>query len=202
MPFMLYQGAANPAAVLPKLAAPGFTDTFTRADSPTLGVTEDGKLWELFGASGVAFGVQSNEAALTSTTDQSYAVVDALVSNGTFEVTLGSVVEPNPGIVFRFQDQSNHLYLSTTPGSLTLYQRVGGTATELKRATASPNGYAPGVVLQVVLDGDHIQVLRDGLPRIDVVASTFQENTKHGLFGRGTTEVRRAFRWASAKFVP
>lgn len=179
---------------LPTLGIKGFTDTFTRVNNTSIGVTEGMPVrpWSVSVQSGTSLhGIRNNEGYAARSTGSGHCVasVDAQASDGTFEVTLGA----NPAAAqvaaaFRVTTVDNWLGVVNVQGTAYWLRKMvaGTTSTIFQIPTIIP---APGDRIKVVLAGSSIAVYIN-----DVLATTQtdthnQAATRHGFYTNGDTQV-------------
>lgn len=118
-------------AVRRTVAAAGVTDTFTRADSTTtLGSTETGQAWEVFGGGGTVWGISSNQAYRVSGSDGSVARVDTGVTDQTVTATITTDTSFQ-GLVVRSSSTDNFYLFDRTPTAWRIFRCVTGNFTQL-----------------------------------------------------------------------
>lgn len=171
-------------STLPVIQRPGFVDTFSGIDGDLL-LTEDGKTWSHYSASGTPMWVRSSGVAVLKPSGPStFAIVDGLASDGVLTQTIGTVGTLSRGqVVFRFVDQSNHLYLDWTDGSGNKYYKCKKykedvTTTLFTTTVASDDDD----VITVEMDGNNVAIEVNGSPLGDFSTSDFATSTKHGMF--------------------
>lgn len=183
---------------LPVVTLPGFTDSFDRPASSSLGSTDDGKPWENWGygdwsvtSRGTALGVGGGL----------HASVDGLASDGTLTAVVASAAtaeaDKRSGLLFRMLDRENYAYVCpNTSNVLTLYVRVGG-ATVLSRSISGET-LATGDTLAVEMFGPQVTVLRNGVAVLSETVSELVGETHHGLYGSSAADTE----WDSIEFTP
>lgn len=181
-----------PVSGLPKLTPRGILDTFTRPDSTTtLGSTENGLPWVV--AAGV-FGISAGSAYSVSGTGARIAYVEGSMSDGTFDVDIETPADYS-GIMFRYVDVNNHLFVQNMPGgAIGLWKRVGGASTQVQGVSAQ--GAVAGDRLTVVLAGSSVIVKRNGTTIITQTVTDLQTATKFGF--RLDSSVFKASRFSVA----
>lgn len=169
---------------LPVIQRPGFYDTFSGLDGDLL-LTEDGKTWEHYSASGTPMWVRdSGVAVLKPASPSSFCLVDGMASDGVLTQTIGTVGTLSRGqVIFRFVDQDNFLYLDWTDGSGNKYYKckkykAAATTTLFTTTVAS----ADDDVIEVTMVGNDVAIEVDGSPLGDFSTSDFATATKHGMF--------------------
>lgn len=173
------------SSLFPRVPQPGFSDDFGRAIGPLGFTSGEGRAWEFY-SNGVApdWRVTSvGTGSLITGASINLAVVDALTGNGTLTVTASSLgSNRRGGVVLRAQDWDNNVFLfqSAAGTGLTLYKRVAGVATSIATSTYIP---ANGDIYDVVLFNANITVKVNGATIITATDSTFQGETRHGLYG-------------------
>lgn len=164
-------------------------DTFTRADSSSLGSTETGSLaWATAGVG--TWSIASNKLAVTSGSDsETQAVVNTSQSDGTITLTRSSASGASyfSGVVFRAADavagSSAYLLFLLSGTTYSLRKRTAlDTFTEI--ATGS-GGSGDGDVVTIVLSGSSIIVKINGTQIISITDSSYT-GTRHGAFTWGT----------------
>lgn len=181
------------ASGLPDLGIKGFTDTFTRPDSTSIGATEGmpSRTWSVSVQSGAsAHGVRDTEgyAARESGAGHCVASVDAQASDGTYEVTMGS----NPAAAqlaaaFRVTNVDNWLALVDVQGTAYWLRKMvnGSTATIYQVPDIIP---APGDNLRVELDGPSIICYVNDQQVATATDSHNVDATRHGFYTNGDTQ--------------
>jgi hypothetical protein len=158
-------------------------DSFTRANSASLGSLEQGgQAWK-FIPSGVTWGVTVNRAYLLTddgTWYDHYATVSA-TANVRVLVTLSTLGQYS-GLTFRFVDRGNcwKLATDTAAGKYFLTKYVGGTQTFPLQINQAP---VAGDVLEVRTSGDRIDVYINGVFKGGVNDATHQSAVRVGLLG-------------------
>ena len=146
------------------------SDTFTRADSGTLGTAESGQTWWTSGACGIV----SGKAKFTSGTN-AVALADSSLTDGTFTVTIvagsGAV---DAALVFRSDSAGTafwfaQLYDGTSPG-LRLAKTGGSPTGEALDSTLAIT-HGATYVIQVIADAASITVKVNGVTRITYTMS-------------------------------
>ncbi|UQN30648.1 hypothetical protein [Brachybacterium kimchii] len=181
------------AAGLPDLGLLGFTDTFERADTTTLGWTEKPRrAWQVQSTQSTEAGIIGGEAytRTTSGTTHSVATADAHTADGTFEVTLGAFAAGQFGPAFRVSSHTSAFRLCSIDGALYRLNRVDGSTTT---ALWNSSGITPttGDRLKVVLDGASITVYVNGTKATQVTDSFNQMVTRHGFWNNTATTANR-----------
>lgn len=178
------------------------SDTFTRANSATLGTTETGsKTWVQQDRPAVSPGytssgstrttLTSNKVALANPDSNSNVQVWAVVNSGVSDCTVSASVTLSgtracPGIIFRSTGSSN--------GIVVFLEKFGGTdAIQMQSfsagsytnigSTVSSAGLSLGstYTLKAVLSGTSIKIYLDDVLKIDTTSSTNQSSTYHGI---------------------
>ena len=148
----------------------GLTDTFTRANSGTLGTAESGQTWWSSGSVGIV----SNKAKFSSGTN-AVALADTGVMDGTFEVTIvagtGTI---DAALVFRADSNGSNfwfaqLYSSTSPG-LRLAKTGGSSTGEVLDGTLAITA-GTSYTITVILSGASVTVKVNGTTRITYTMS-------------------------------
>lgn len=183
--------SAPSGAVTPQPAGGGVTvlvsDSFTRADSSSLGSTETGgKAWRVDSSSGLASGaVVSGAVQLTSTMHEAVvASVDTGVTDRSAEVTLAAIGQyPGYGnLMVRYADYGHYVYLqlNATASPPTAYQLVAydGAYDVLLTAAVTP---AAGDVLKVVATGNTYEVFINGTSYGTATSSVASSATRGGF---------------------
>lgn len=190
---------------LPIVPVPGFLDDFNRPAADTLGTTVDGKPWVVhdYGNSPSVWGTFGNGRAgmKEAIAQRHFAVVDALVPDGTLTARVGSIdtTDRRTGIALRYVDLDNYLVLlAGTPlyTRLTLEMRLAGSYTVLARN--DDVALAAGDTITVTLNGPTIRVDVNGTERINAQVPDLTTATRHGLYGFATTRST----WDSIEFTP
>lgn len=176
---------------LPTLGVKGFTDTFTRPDNTSLGLTEGmpSRPWSVWiQASTPVHGIANNSGyvARADGTGFAAATVDAQASNGTLEVTMGDMTSGvQMGAAFRGTSITEYWRFGCNGTSYyRLSKYVGGANTHLQSTT----GITPAIgdVLKVVLNGPSITCYVNGAQVIQVTDTDHQGLTRHGFFNNST----------------
>lgn len=143
-----------------------FADSFARADSAvTLGAP-----WTVLTA-GAVFGIASNLAYTPSAVSQAVAVVAEPVALNQVAQAVFSVCGDS-GLVLRAQDDNNYLLAAiNTAATISIFQRVGGTFTQLNTASVFP---VDGDTIRAFVIGTTMTVQRNGVTAVSatVPAST------------------------------
>ncbi|MGN7978187.1 hypothetical protein ACTJJ4_11495 [Microbacterium sp. 22195] len=189
--FWLPGSSTNPA--LPKLKSYGWTDSFDRPNAATtLGSTDNGVAWVPSGT----WGISSGAAYCAAGSGSLYAVAEANAADGAIEAQIGGV-EDYGGLMFRYADDSNRLFVNWQGGGIHLYKRVAGVSTKV--ITVAGGAPAIGDTIRVELSGSTVVVKKNGAT---LTTQTITENataTKHGLLA-GTAA--GAGRFLKASFTP
>lgn len=114
---------------------PDIFDLFDRPDSTDVGWTTSGQKWTA--TSGIVISNGSMYTPGNNTSAFRYATLDAKSVNLEIEAELKWESTSGVGIVFRYVDTANHLYVTIegAGANLRLYSRASGTATVLQQAT-------------------------------------------------------------------
>lgn len=149
------------------------SDSFTRTSAVTLGSADTGQSWT---AAVGTWGTTGTQAYMPSGTGGGLATINAGVSDYRVQATL--VTSDNgTSLVWRSQDVNNRYSLTAALGTLTMYVRVAGTATQIGQVS----GQANGDVLAVDVRGNVYTVYRNGAQVLQVTNSTFATGTTVGL---------------------
>jgi len=189
-------------SLLPQGQRAGFFDNFDRPVGTSLGVTSgEGKLWryESTGVTPLWRTSSGGTAVCISGDSRNVAYVDALATNGKFAVTAKSLGSSRVGgLVFRYQDINNHLFLwqSSATAGLAIYKRVGGTATKIGDSSYIP---ADNDVYEVELNGSNIILRVNGATITTATESAFLGETRMGLVA---TSSSFQMGWDNATFTP
>lgn len=181
-------------ALLPIVPVIGFADTFSRADAAVLGSTEgaNSKPWQIFNSSGSStWSIAGSSAQMTASTANSFAIAESYLANGTLQATVKSAGTSHAGyMVARFVDASNNLILCLRQGAginrYVLSKRVAGVMTVLGTGAANQPS-TDGDIVQIILNGSSIIVMRNGVSIITATDSAFSTATKYGFQGVGAT---------------
>jgi hypothetical protein len=160
------------------------SDTFTRADNPTvLGSTEVGGLAWVQPAGN--YGIIGNQLYQSSALTNKIAVVNAGVADCTITVTIpvwdSTLASKGAGIAFRSTAGATLDYLEFIPDNGTGFQlakAVAGAYTNLATGAFTP---VNGDVMKVILLGTSIRVLQNGVQVVAVTDATGLTNTYHGV---------------------
>lgn len=193
-------GAPDPSAGLPKFETAGFADDFARPDADSLGVTTDGKPWEVLDTG--TWGIRNGRAQLLSMIApavDSYAVVNAGSADGHLRAVIADPAHTSPAIVLRAVDRANHLFVSEGNGPLRLYARAGGTSTVLKTPASGTPLMTAGAVVDVILDGASITVSLNGAEILTHTTTQYQTATRYGF--RGISGDGLAYQWDSIQLT-
>lgn len=109
-------------------------------------------------------------------------------------ISLGYIVNGLAGIVFRYTDASNYLFVTNeTAGSIRLYKRVAGVNTQLGVST----GYSTNtdVALKVICDGTSVKVYRYGVLIISVTESHNSTATRCGMYADTAAWTKQFDNW-------
>lgn len=189
-------------SLLPRVPQPGFFDNFNRTAGQQLGFTSgENRPWKLFsnGAPSSWIITASGTADYVSGGGINVAAVDAFASNGTLSVKIvamgGSLRHAGPA--FRVIDASNHFFVhqSDPASGIQLYKRVNGTASSVATSTYIPS---VGDVYTIQLADSNIIVQVNGSTKITATDTTFQGETRHGIYANNDTP---AFEWDDISFT-
>lgn len=153
-----------------------FSDPFTRANAPTLGVDYDSQ---------DKFSVKSNQATIdnTVTIGTGYAVRDVGVADVAVSAKIVGDISTSgiaAGVILRWQDASNHFWFDGRSGGGQLYRRAGGSDTVI---LTSPNAFANGDTVKIAGYGSSITMFKNGVAVASTTDSNFLTATKHGIRG-------------------
>lgn len=189
-------------SLLPRVPQPGFFDNFNRTAGQQLGFTSgENRPWKFFSSAGPSSWVitASGTADLSVGGGINIAAVDALTNNGTLSAKLavmgGSI--RHAGLAFRVVDANNHFFVHQSAPDLgiQLYKRVNGTTTSVASGTYM---YHEGDVISVQLSDSNIIVQVNGSTKLTATDTTFQGETRHGLYANNDTP---AFEWDDITFT-
>ena len=189
-------------SLLPQGQRAGFFDNFDRPVGTSLGVTSgEGKLWryESTGVTPLWRTSSGGTAVCISGDSRNVAYVDALATNGKYAVTAKSLGSSRVGgLVFRYQDINNHLFLwqSSATAGLAIYKRVAGTATKIGDSAYIP---ADNDVYEVEMNGSNIILRVNGATITTATESAFLGETRMGLVA---TSSSFQMGWDNATFTP
>lgn len=165
-------------------------DDFNRPDNPDfLGNAVTGQLWEVGGVSG-KFKIIANKAQRQNIVSTNAYYNMAYVESGlsdcvvTIDVTAWSLGSSSISCLgFRMVDHLNMLFISTKSGVniLQVYKCVNGVFTLLLDTINMVGGIA---VYKIVLRGENIVVLRNGVEVININEPYNKTATKHGFGGK------------------
>lgn len=146
----------------------GITQTFDES-GPWL--TVNGAIW----------GISGNKAFISGATVHSIAYVES-EADGTVQVTVSTSDSsdrvPRQGLLFRYSDDNNYLYLYYLNNLLQCRKIVAGGNNLLFSVAVSP---ADGDVLKVVLAGDQIEIWYNGSLQTTLTESFNQTAINHGM---------------------
>jgi hypothetical protein len=189
-------------SLLPRIPRLGFLDNFNRTAGQQLGFTSgENRPWKLFsnGAPSSWIITDSGTADYVSGGGINVAAVDAYANNGTLSVKLAAFSGTNrhAGPAFRVQDADNHYFVHQADPAegIKLYKRVNGVASSIASGTYT---YSAGDVLSVLLSDANITVQVNGTTKLTAVDTTFQGETRHGLYANNDTP---AFEWDDISFT-
>lgn len=192
---------------LPIAPIDGFFDHFDRPAADSLGVTDDGKAWEVHDQNGTpsGWGTTGNGTAgmLESTIHSHIAVADARVADGALTGTLAyedTSVNPRYGLAFRAIDIDNYFLfaaLSSTNPQMHLGRYVAGQWTQVASSDPATDLVA-GDTLSIILSGHSIRATVNGSTILDVTDENLSAATKHGMYGFGSSYAE----WESIEFTP
>lgn len=173
----------------------GASDQFDKANSAvSLGTAETGEAW--VAASGT-WGISSNEAYIPAGAGgtRRNAYLETGWPDGSAGIKLGTVVETGVGIVARYIDASNYLFVhANTDGFWYLYEIVAGIVGLLAIGGDGTSAGA-GSVGWVHFEGTTCRLYINGVASADATCNVaLVGGTKHGIHA-GTT-VTGAARWA------
>jgi hypothetical protein len=114
------------------------SDSFTRADSASsLGTADSGQAWS---APSGTWGISGNKAYSASATNGDRANLPAGVRDAVFsvDITSDNYSVSNPGLMVRFVDNSNFLYVDLQGGNARILKVVANATTSLASAAFTP----------------------------------------------------------------
>ena len=177
-------------------------DTFARADSALLGITEVGDAaWRTVqnpsNTGTVAAAISGDALVLTpasSTSSEGFAICETFTASGTVSITsqtlASSTTHADPGLVFRMSDASNFWLLwANQGGGYKLMKCVAGVYTA---AAASATVAAAGDVLAVTLSGASISATVNGTVMATLTDTFNQTATLHGVRASANSSVGAA----------
>lgn len=189
-------------SLLPRVPQPGFFDNFNRTAGQQLGFTSgENRPWKLFssGAPSSWIITASGTADYVSGGGINVAAVDGFASNGTLSVKIAAMggTLRHAGPAFRVIDAANHFFVhqSAPDQGIQLYKRVNGTATSVATSTYFPS---VGDVYTIQLADSNIIVQVNGSTKITATDTTFQGETRHGIYANNDTP---AFEWDDISFT-
>lgn len=180
---------------LPTLGVKGFTDTFTRPDNTSIGITEGmpSRPWYAWVQSSTATtGIVNNEAyaARADGSGHIVAAVEAESADGTLEATMGNTAAAAQcGVAFRSSDVVNGWRFVDVQGSYyRLSKYVAGTNTHYGQST----GITPtaGDRIKVVLDGPSISCYVNDVLVTQRTDTDLQGLTMHGFYNNNDSTNR------------
>jgi hypothetical protein len=166
--------------------------TFNQADSATTtNPPSDGGSGQNV-SSGSTWGVSSNRCYLVNPSGSTnYAIWwDAGVSDQGVQVTI-PVMAGDLRLLFRVQDDDNHLLFLLTTSSMALYEKVAGTYSPVSGGSVG-TGVASGDTLRVEAVGDQILLKQNGTTVIGPVtySAHFEDKTAAGFGNFNTPSAR------------
>lgn len=193
----------NPS--LPVIVRPGFTDSFDREASDTLGTTDDGKAWSPvdLGSNPSVWGPNGDGTASLKTASSTWqlARVDGLSSDGTLTGVLGTFTGTRwGGLAFRIQDAENHIRVAESSGSssgIALQHRNNGN-TDTLGSSARGVEAKDGDAISVQFAGDQISVFLNGVSIIEATLAELVDVPYHGLYSHLSADTS----WESISFAP
>lgn len=176
---------ANPD--LPVLDTLGFRDTFDRPDSDSIGSTSSvpRKQWSLWPAT--ISGIRNGEGFFSRTTELggSIASIDAGTADGTLTATLGTLDTNQVGVAFRSAGGgANHLRFTRSGTVWRMERSVDNTGSVIDQVSGNPQS---GDVLSVVMAGDQISCLVNGVEVLSVTETFGLDETIHGMYNSGSS---------------
>lgn len=178
-------GNRNNASVKRVVGGSGATtivsDTFTRANSGTLGTATTGQTWTDSGA--LAFGISSNKAVVASGVNFGVTTLNSGTNNGTITVDATWTTNAAVMIVFRSDGTGSNRWifeLSLDGTSVDLTKTIADADTTIQ---TQPFVHTNGTTysLKVVLNGSSINCYVNNVLKITATDAQWQANTKHGL---------------------
>jgi len=160
------------------------SDAFNRADSgSSLGTADVGGAWT---AHSGTWGIETNKARCFSGGNQSFATIDAGVSDCTIAVTMSATLNAGGGITFRFQDTSNTWFIDSDSGGPALWKVIAGSYTQVVNGLGGVT-LSAGDILSIVLAGNDFDIKKNGSSIYTTSQSQLASATRHGLrdYGAG-----------------
>lgn len=168
--------------------APSIQDTFTRADSAALGITEVGAVaWEVDAGSESNWGIRDGQGALIAGFGNELALLETPWSDFTLEVTFPGIEGTLNGLAFRGSAGTlgdSWIVAVDDPPTWTVYTVDDGVATEVADTGVTA---ADGDVVNVRAVGSDIVVKINGIVRATLSDSWQQTGTRHGLAQRSSS---------------
>lgn len=160
----------------PHITAPGFADSFTRADSAsTLGTSEvGGKTWT---ANTGTWGVSSGAAYTVTGASADIASIDTSITDMQVEGKL-TYSGTQPGLVFRYQDASNYYYVEPFSSGARIQKRVAGSTSTV---VSTGSGFASGDYFGASIYGSQINLLHNGSIVATATDTALTAGTKAGM---------------------
>lgn len=160
------------------------SDSFTRANSTSIGKLETGQTWVNTAA---PWGV-SNGQAYVPTPDANLDRLIVDVGTPNFSVTVvATVLADNQRILFRYVDTANELYINMSTVNISLNKRVANALTSLATINRTP---VAGDIIRVICRGNSLTLYVNGTQLASVTDATFNTATKVGLALLNTNTAR------------
>ena len=184
-------GPAPSAA--PHFPTLGLFDSFSRADSDELGITESGQKWaEVAGA----WSIESRSAAVSepNSAGPSIAVANTRATRGVVQATMASV-ERGAGLVFRYTNPFNYWAMTAAPesGTWSISQVSKGESTAV--GSLGPTRVDDNTTIAIRFDEYSMDFVVDGTKVTSIIAPDLLGGTYAGLIARGPGTVDA--RWAN-----
>lgn len=183
---------------LPNLSVVGFSDTFGRGNSGSLGYTERPKrawMLEPNDPASLTGGVVSGQGYIkrTASAGPGYAMAESYAADCTISITLSTLAtgwQREFGLMFRYESANNMWRFYSRDGSeYRLAKYVNGSTTIIWTST----GITPtsGDVLSAVLNGSSVAVSINGVQVHSLTDSHCATATVHGWYGNSIEDTDR-----------
>jgi hypothetical protein len=150
-------------------------DTFTRANSSNLGVTEEGNKTWVEPIEG--FSIENNKVRSTSSGSLRRAVIDVAPTG--IEIRISFTFGTYAGLVFRHTNETNFFFFKTGLGNTMLGAYKNATSATVIQQTSYVPANGQNCVMKVKIVGDNMKCYIDDVLYAETTDSTY--NTVSGL---------------------
>lgn len=164
-------------------------DDFNRADSTTaLGTASDGiDAWTA--AAGSTWGISSNQGYSVTSVGQTFAWLEASISDVVVQAVVGTSAGTDMGIVARLSTTPIYILGAWTNGTgFRAFSNNAGTFVQIGSTTAG--SLATGDTLKLTCSGTSITFALNGTTKCSGTSSVGSTNTKVGIRAHNDTAVR------------